>query len=190
VGIQAIGTMVVFMTAKKIIQDFAGWAKKSQGRSLTFPGGGKYYFWIDKTFGADELEVVESTWSISLAQDYRDFLMRVGAGQFFFKEGRAKSVPKCGVELRRIDDLCVTFAASAEGPKDRIFASYLPIGIDRRERSMLILGMEPDGPVYSAKKFPEHWNELRLSEQERLGTFADWLQEIADPYSSQSPLSP
>ncbi len=140
------------------LKQIAEWASLSNGKPIDTPCGVRYWFGVEKRFSEDELSEIESEYNLRLPMPFRQFLLTIGCGVFFGEESKERT----GIQFRRIDDICYTVSTMSDQPQ-KVFARFLPIGIDRTGGKALIIGLgDEDANVFEFASLPEKWESLEL----------------------------
>lgn len=149
----------------------AALAKESKGKPIPVEPGCEYSFEVTIRFGAAELSEFERAWKIQLPEEYRSFLLSVGAGTFYRDEYGL------GVEFRSLDEI--------PDHTRRVFAGR----INRHPQLLLVASLTGRGDecgfdltrtgtenfsVFSVEEAPEDWGR----EETSWTSFGAWLVKL------------
>jgi len=140
--------------------------------NVRFESGEEYSFILDKKYTEFEIESFEKAYQISLPEEYKYFLINVGASTLYIDEYGL------GIKLNKLEDL-EAFSKNVFLNMKNIFPDLLIIGsiIGRGD----FLGFDLKGgrgcngfSVFSHEDNPEKWLETNSS----WGKFSTWLLKL------------
>ncbi|MCP4156842.1 MAG: SMI1/KNR4 family protein [bacterium] len=98
---------------------------KSDGDFIDIGTENKQRFILKKKYTPDEIEVFESKNKIILPNEYKYFLIHVGACELYSEENSNHFI-----EFHLLEDLFENYKDSFENPEEWLFKKFLPVGVD------------------------------------------------------------
>lgn len=172
--------MIVGLNIYNICKQFREWIEKSNGNPILFPSGESHCFIGKRSYTEKDLLGWESQHEIRLPEEYRVFLLEVGACDIFYDGTKDLD----GIEIYALEEIYDRYKDCFENPETALFSQYLPVGEDIRLQEIAAFVIARETPENFALFWHEYPPDIWLEVAEELPkswrTFSSWLQVLIE----------
>lgn len=153
--------------------------ESSHGEPVLFPSGETYCFKRTRSYSHEELRDWENAAGIVLPEEYRAFLLEIGACVLFY----GGSTEERGIYIYALDEIYGFYKNCFDEPDEFLFGKLLPVAGDENLQEIGGFAMQKEPPINFAafwhEENPEEWIEL-TDDSGDWQTFASWLQTVVE----------
>lgn len=154
--------------------------KRSNGKPILFPSGESYCFIRKTSYNEQDLLNWELQNNIKIPEDYRLFLLKVGACDIFYDGSKDLR----GIEIYQLEEISDRYENCFENPYAVLFSQYLPIGEDINLQEIAAFVMIQSPPENFALFWheypPDDWLDVAEELPKSWQTFTSWLQVLIE----------
>ena len=153
--------------------------QQSNGEPILFPSGETYCFRLKRSYDSQELLAWQTAQGIELPEEYRLFLLDIGACEIFY----GGSGHERGINIYALDEIYEIYKDCFDEPEAFLFAKLLPVAGDENSQEIAAFAMERQQPNNFAPFWhespPEDWID-NAGELNDWQTFSSWLQSVVE----------
>ena len=167
------------MSAEQIFNKVSNLIEKSKGKPLLFSSGATYCFKLKRLYQAEELSLWEESNGIDLPEEYRIFLLTVGACEIFY----GGSDHNRGIDFYKLDEIFDLYENCFDEPELYLFNKLLPVAGDENLQEIAAFAMERKAPNNFAPFWHEYVPEEWIDTADELNDwtkFSSWLKVLVE----------
>ena len=153
-------------------QQLHEWIRQSNGSLIVLPSGSEYAFTSLARYTEADLQAFEQRWNLSFPEEYRCFLLQVGACEVY----RYPSKVITGVEFHCLDAIEERYANFFELPEE-LFSVYLPVATENRLQEVATFVLPRKAPknfdLFAHDEHPDGWIESANWQ-----SFGEWVSRL------------
>ncbi len=173
------------MNSQHIFKQIFDLIERSNGEPILFPSGETYCFKRKRSYNNQELLAWEAEQKINLPEEYRSFLLNVGACEIFYGGLEFSR----GIDFYALDEIYELYKNCFDEPEAFLFTKVLPVAGDENLQDIGVFAIEKEPPNNFASFWheiqPDYW--LEDAEEEDWQTFTFLLQTVV-VYEGSRPL--
>ncbi|HEX8289125.1 MAG TPA: SMI1/KNR4 family protein [Pyrinomonadaceae bacterium] len=153
--------------------------ERSNGEPIPFPSGETYCFRRKRSYDSQQLSAWQTEQGIELPEEYRSFLLDVGACEIFY----GGSGHERGINFYALDEIYEIYKDCFDEPEAFLFTKLLPVAGDENLQEIAAFAIEKEPP----NNFSPFWHECPpedwINEADELNdwqTFSSWLQSVVE----------